>query len=230
MKKILFVFSLCFALVYPYSSFAQPAAQTESLGMPVAETKTEIYPSSANKAQMMDGLALLMGVYSPMDEEMKGIYGGMFSISGQYCLNMGGSTDLLASIGFMRKSGNPYYNVPTFSSGKSSTIQMIPMELSIRRRIVLMKNPSGLASRGLYIGAGLNYIRASEDISDYLSATGGDFGAQIFAGPQIFITENLVFEGEVKLLMNDVDMGYEDTRYSITLSGLVIRAALSWYY
>jgi hypothetical protein len=190
----------------------------------------EAQPNAGAMRPVMDGLMLLMGVYSPVDEEMKGIYGEMFSLSGQYSLNMGWDTDLMASIGFMRKNGNPYYNVPTFSSGISSTIKIIPMELSIRRRVVFMRNPSGSASRGFYAGAGVNYIRASEEIPDFLSAKGGDFGTQIFAGPQIFFTRNFVFEGEVKFLMNDVDMKHEDNRYSITLSGLIIRAALSWYY
>lgn len=224
MKRIVIIFLLCLALLYSCVSFAE----SPELSVEPAEAQT---PLAADKAKpAMDGLTLLMGVYSPLDEEMKGIYGGMFSLSGQYCLSMGGVTDLLASIGYMRKSGNPYYNVPTFSSGKSSTMQIIPMELSIRRRMVFMRSPSGLASRGFYVGTGVNYIRASEEIPDFLSAKGGDFGIQVFAGPQIFFTKNLVFEGEVKLLMNDVDMQYEDTRYCITLSGLVIRAALSWYY
>ena len=218
MKRIGIAFLLCLTLLYSYSSFAQSVESAQKLEA-VAETRST-----------MDGLSLLMGVYSPVDEEMKGIYGGMFSLSAQYNLNMGGPTDLLASIGIMRKSGNPYYNTPTFSSGKSSTIQLIPMELSIRRRVVLMRSPSGLASRGFYGGVGINYIRASEEIPDFLSAKGGDFGLQVFAGPQIFFTENFVFEGEVKFLMNDMSMKHEDNIYSITLSGLIIRAALSWYY
>ena len=223
MKGIAIAFLLCLALSYSYSSFAQSVESTPKpeAGMPAALTETR---------STIDGLSLLMGVYSPIDEEMKGVYGGMFSLSAQYNLNMGGPTDLLASIGLMKKSGNPYYNIPTFSSGKSSTIQLIPMELSIRRRVVFMRRPSGLVSRGFYGGVGVNYIRVSEDIPRFLSANGGDFGLQVFAGPQIFFTENFVFEGEVKFLMNDVTMKHEDSKYSITLSGLVIRAALSWYY
>ena len=93
-----------------------------------------------------------------------------------------------------------------------------------------MKGPSGLISRGFYAGAGINYIRAVEKIPGLLSAEGGDFGIQIFAGPQMFFTDNLAFEGEAKLLINNVDMKYEDDRYSINLSGLVVRAALAWYY
>ena len=226
MKIVAITFLLCFALLYPYGSFAESTAKPEPAPIQVeagaAQTKA-IEP-------VMDGLALIMGVYSPLDEEMKGIYGSMFSLSGQYSLNMGGPNDLMVSVGFMRDSGNPYYNVPTFSSGRSSTIQIIPMELSLRRRMAFMKSPSGVTSRGFYAGAGINYIRASEEISDFLLAKGGDFGAQIFAGPQIFFKRNLVLEGEVKLLMNDVDMKHEDNKYSITLSGLTIRAALSWYY
>jgi len=219
MKKLTIIVLLYSVLLYSYTSLADSTAPT---------------PEQPNMGAMMkptiDGLMLLMGVYSPIDEEMKGIYGEMFSMSAQYSLSMGGTTDLMASIGFMRKNGNPYYNIPTFSSGISSTIQIIPMELSIRRRVPLMKTPSGSTSRGFYAGAGVNYIRASEDISGFLSAKGGDFGTQIFAGPQIFFTRNIVLEGEVKFLMNDVDMTHEDNKYSITLSGLIIRAALSWYY
>ena len=223
MKGISIAFLLCLALSHSYSSFAQSveSGPEPEAGMPAAPTET---------GSTIDGLSLLMGVYSPIDEEMKGLYGGMFSLSAQYNLNMGGPTDLLASIGIMKKSGNPYYNIPTFSSGESSTIQLIPMELSIRRRAVFMRTPSGLVSRGFYGGVGINYIRVSEDIPEFLSASGGDFGLQVFAGPQIFFTENFVFEGEVKFLMNDVTMKHEDSKYSITLSGLVIRAALSWYY
>ena len=229
MKKIIPIFLLCFALLCPYDSLAQPESPAQDPA-PADPLVAKLNPVSADQKPAMDGLTLLMGVYSPLHEEMKGIYGGMFSLSGQYSLNMGGTTDLLASIGFMRKSGNPYYNVPTFSSGKSSTIQIIPMELSIRRRMVFMRKASGLPSRGLYAGLGLNYIRASEEISEFMSSKGGGFGVQVFAGPQIFLKEDLVIEGEVKLLMNEVDMSHEDTRYSITLTGLVIRAAISWYY
>jgi len=53
---------------------------------------------------------------------------------------------------------------------------------------------------------------------------------QIFAGPQIFLRDNVAFEGEAKLLLNQVNMKSNDIRYSITLSGLVIRVGLSWYY
>ncbi len=231
MKSTVSTFLLCFALLYPYSSFAESTGSTSEPGLVPAQVQgTEIQPAAGATKPTMDGLTLLMGVYSPLDEEMKGIYGGMFSLSGQYSLNMGGPTDLLASIGFMRRSGNPYYNVPTFSSGRSSTIQIIPMELSIRRRMTFMKSPSGSTARGFHAGAGVNYVRASEEISEFLSASGGDFGVQIFAGPQIFFTQNFVLEGEVKFLMNEVDMKHEDNKYSITLSGLIIRAALSWYY
>ncbi len=223
MKRLTVIFLLCFAMLYSHASLADSTA-------PVQVDPIEAQPTMEAIKPTMDGLTLLMGVYSPIDEEMKGIYGEMFSLSGQYSLNMGGATDLMASIGFMRKNGNPYYNIPTFSSGRSSTIQIIPMELSIRRRVTFLRNPSGSTSRGFYAGAGVNYIRASEDISEFLSAKGGDFGTQIFAGPQIFFARNIVLEGEVKFLMNDVDMTHEDNKYSITLSGLIIRAALSWYY
>ena len=226
MKGRAITFLLCLALSYSYNSFAQSEESAPELKPAEAGMQTALTEAKST----IDGVSLLMGVYSPIDEEMKGVYGGMFSMSVQYNLNMGGTTDILASVGFMRKSGNPYYNIPTFSSGKSSTIQIIPMELSIRRRMVLLKRPSGLMSRGFYAGAGVNYVRVSEEISEFLSATGGDFGLQVFAGPQIFFTENFAFEGEVKFLMNDVTMKHEDNRYSITLSGLVIRAALSWYY
>lgn len=223
MKRLTIIFLLCFALLYSYTSLADSTP-------PVQIKPIETQPTMGAMEPIMDGLTLLMGVYSPIDEEMKGIYGEMFSLSAQYSLNMGGTTDLVASIGFMRKNGNPYYNIPTFSSGRSSTIQIIPMELSIRRRMTFMRTPSGSTARGFYVGGGINYVRASEDISEFLSAKGGDFGTQIFAGPQIFFTQNLVLEGEVKFLMNDVDMTHEDNKYSITLSGLIIRAALSWYY
>ena len=259
MKRIAIAFLLSFALLYSHSSFAQSADSAEEPKTPLVEVKAaeaqpavektkpkvvetmpvvektkptveKIQPVVEKTNPTMDGLALLMGVYSPLQDEMKGIYGGAFALSGQYCLNMSKSVDLLASIGFIQKTGNPYYDVPTFSSGSSSEIRIIPMEVSIRRRIVFMKSPSGLVSRGLYVGAGINYVRASEEIPEIMSSSGGDFGMQIFAGPQMFITKNLAFEGEVKLMMNEVDMKHEDERYSITLSGLVIRAALSWYY
>jgi hypothetical protein len=206
---------------------------------PAANDESEILPSALRGAQSekrdrlgspMDGLTLLMGVFSPLDDEMKGIYGGMFALTGQYSLSMSSSTDLLASIGLIQKSGNPYYNVPTFSSGDSSKIRIIPMEISVRRRVVLMKSPSGMVSRGLYAGAGINYMRATEKIPGLLSASGGDFGLQIFAGPQMFFTENLAFQGEVKFLTNEVGLKHEDKKYSVTLTGLVVKAALSWYY
>jgi hypothetical protein len=168
----------------------------------------------------------MMGVYSPFNSEMKGIYGGAFIISGQYCLNMSRSIDLLTSIGFIRKEGDPYYKDSTFSSGDHSNINIIPIELSIRRRFILMKEPA----RGLFIGAGINYIRATEKIPDIVSSSGGDFGAHIFAGPQVFLRDNVAFEGEVKLIMNEIDMKDGSLRYPLTLSGLTIKAGFSWYY
>lgn len=178
----------------------------------------------------MDGVTLLMGVYSPFHDEMKGIYGNVFTISGQYCWNMSKSLDLLTSIGFTKDTGSPYYDVLTFTSGSSSTVQIIPVEVSVRHRMTFMRSPSGERSRGFFMGAGINYIRASEEIPDILDAKGGDFGMHIFAGPQMFIKKNLAFEVDIRLLMNDVDMKYLDRRYDLTLSGLVIKAALSWYY
>jgi hypothetical protein len=231
MKRILIAFLLCFAFLCPYSSLAQSADSAGGTEQPpVAAESAQTRTSFAGTKPAMDSVSLLMGVYNPLDEEMKGIYGGMFSLGAQYSLNMSGPVDLLLSIGLMRNSGNPYYNIPTFSSGKSSDIQIIPMEISIRRRMAFMRNPSGSVSRGFYAGAGVNYVRVSEEISEFLSASGGDFGLQVFAGPQIFFTESFVFEGEVKLLMSSVDMKHEDRKYPITLSGLVIRAVLSWYY
>ncbi len=225
MKRTLTTFLLLsFALLCLCSSFAQAMNPAE------AAEKSEPQLGVGRTKLTMDGFSLLMGVYSPLHDEMKGIYGGMFAMSGQYCLNMSSSTDILTSVGFMRKSGNPYYDVPTFSSGQESKIRIIPLELSIRRRMVFMRSPDGFVTRGLYIGTGLNYVMAKEEIPDMLEASGGDFGVQIFAGPQIFFTRNLAFEGEIKLFLNEVDMKHEDDRYSVTLSGLVIRAALSWYY
>ena len=220
------LFSLCF-----YNSFAQPvdSAEKEDEGMGATFSS---WLDEEEMGQPMDGISLLMGIYSPFDDEMKGIYGSAFSLSGQYCLNMSRSIDLLGSIGLVTKGGDPYYDVPTFStsSDDSSSLRIIPLEISIRNRVALMKSPYGSLSRGLYAGAGINYIWAKEEIPGAPSASGGDFGAQIFAGPQIFINRNLAFEGEVKLLLNSVDMKYEERRYSLTLSGLLIRAGLSWYY
>jgi len=214
-----------------YSSFAQTVDSPEKAENEMEATFSP-WMEEEDMGRPMDGITLLMGVYSPFDDEMKGIYGSAFSLSGQYCLNMSRSIDLLGAIGFAKKGGDPYYDVPTFasSSDESSSIRIIPLEISMRYRMALMKSPYGSLSRGLYAGAGINYIWAKEEIPGTPSASGGDFGAQIFAGPQIFINKNLAFEGEVKLLLNSVDMKYEEKRYSLTLSGLLIRAGLSWYY
>ncbi len=226
-----FLLFLCFC-----SSFAQTVDSAEEAEPSQEEEATGAtfspWMDEEEMERPMDGISLLMGVYSPFDDEMKGIYGSAFSLSCQYCLNMSRSIDLLGAIGFVTKGGDPYYDVPTFStsSDESSSIRIIPLEISIRNRVALMKSPYGSLSRGLYAGAGINYIWAKEEIPGAPSASGGDFGAQIFAGPQIFINRNLAFEGEVKLLLNSVDMKYEERRYSLTLSGLLIRAGLSWYY
>ena len=221
MKKTTITFLLFFALLTLYASVAYSMS---------SEDEAEAQSAVSNTKLTMDGLAILMGVFSPINDEMKNIYGSAFTLGGQYCINMSRSTDILTSIGFAQKTGDPYYDDPTFSSSESSELRIVPLEVSIRQRITLMKNPSGLVHRGLYAGIGLNYIWATEEIPGLLSSKGGDFGMQVFAGPQIFFTKNVAFEGEVKLLMNDVDMKYEDERYSITLSGLVIRVGLSWYY
>jgi hypothetical protein len=173
-----------------------------------------------------DGVGITMGVYSPFHEEMKGVYGGAFTLSGQYSLNMSLSTDLLGSVGFIRKEGNPYYDDPSFTSGDHSKISIIPIEISIRKRFSLMKYPP----RGLFIGAGMNYMRVSEKMPNIVSSTGGDFGTHIFVGPQLFLRDGLAFEGEIKLLMNEVDMKSGNLRYPVTLSGLIIKAGLMWYY
>ena len=225
MTRTLTIFLLSFALLYlvSSSSFSQTEAPAETVAV-------EPQPEVRGMKPTLDGFSLLMGVYSPLHDEMKGIYGGMFSLSGQYCLNMSRTIDILASIGLMKRSGNPYYDIPTFVSGQSSDIRIIPLELSVRRRIAFMRSPTGFMTRGLYIGTGINYLMVKEKIPGILDASGGDFGVQIFAGPQMFFTRNLAFDGEVKLFLNEVDMKHEDNRYSVTLSGLVIRAALSWYY
>ena len=229
MKRTVTIFLLSFALL-SYSSFARCANFGEELESSLMEEEVEVQLEFGKTRAPMDGLTLLMGVFSPLHDEIKDMYGSGFTLSGRYCLNMSGSTDVLASIGFMQNGGDPYYNVSTFSSSEPSTLSIIPLEVSVRRRIVLTRSPSGLVLRGLYAGVGINYIRATEEVPQILSASGGDFGMQIFAGPHVFFTDNIAFEGEVKLLMNEVDMKYEDNRYSLTLTGLVIRAALSWYY
>ena len=173
-----------------------------------------------------DGVGIRLGVYSPFHEEMKGIYGGAFAFDAQYSLNMSLTTDLLASVGLIRKEGNPYYGDPSFTSGDRSKISIIPIEVSLRKRFSLMKYPP----RGMFIGAGINYIRVAEKMTDIVSATGGDFGTHIFVGPQIFLRDGLAFEGEVKLLINEVDLKSGNIRYPVTLSGLIIKAGLMWYY
>jgi hypothetical protein len=190
-------------------------------------------PSSSSKqsesvkiGHPTDGVAIMMGVYSPFQSEMKGVYSGAFTISGQYCLNMSRSIDLLGLLGYTHSEGNPYYDDLSFTSGGSSTINIIPIEMSIRKRFVFMKEPA----RGLFAGVGINYIRVTEKMPDIVSASGGDFGMHLFVGPQIFIRNNLAFEGEVKLLMNEIDMKDSSLRYPLTLSGLTIKAGLSWYY
>jgi len=214
MKAKIYVCLLCCVILFSYSTFA------------CSTDENAPSPSSIKIGNSTDGAGVMMGVYSPFNSEMKGIYGGAFVISGQYCLNMSRSIDLLTSIGFIRKEGDPYYNDPTFSSGDHSNINIIPIELSIRKRFVLMKEPA----RGLFIGAGINYIRATEKIPDIVSSSGGDFGTHIFAGPQVFLRDNVAFEGEVKLIMNEIDMKDGSLRYPLTLSGLTIKAGFSWYY
>jgi len=173
-----------------------------------------------------DGVAFMMGAYSPFNSDMKDIYGSAFTISGQYCLNMSRFLDLLGSIGYTHKGGNPYYGDLTFTSGEFSTITIVPIEMSIRGRLAFMKEPA----RGLFAGIGINYIRVTEKVPDIVSAKGGDFGMHLFVGPQIFLRDGLAFEGEIKLLMNEIDMKDGSLRYPITLSGLTIKAGLSWYY
>jgi len=214
MKAKINVCLLCCVILFSYSTFARSTGENAPS------------PSSIKIGNSTDGAGVMMGVYSPFNSEMKGIYGGAFIISGQYCLNMSRSIDLLTSIGFIRKEGDPYYKDSTFSSGDHSNINIIPIELSIRRRFILMKEPA----RGLFIGAGINYIRATEKIPDIVSSSGGDFGTHIFAGPQVFLRDNVAFEGEVKLIMNEIDMKDGSLRYPLTLSGLTIKAGFSWYY
>ena len=214
MKAKINVYLLCCVILFSYSNFVW------------ATDENAPSPSIIKAGNSTDGAGVMMGVYSPFNSEMKGIYGGAFVISGQYCLNMSRSIDLITSIGFIRKEGDPYYNDPTFSSGDHSNINIIPIELSIRKRFVLMKEPA----RGLFIGAGINYIRATEKIPDIVSSSGGDFGTHIFAGPQVFLRDNVAFEGEVKLIMNEIDMKDGSLRYPLTLSGLTIKAGFSWYY
>ena len=214
MKAKINVCLLCCVILFSYSTFARSTGENAPS------------PSSIKIGNSTDGAGVMMGVYSPFNSEMKGIYGGAFIISGQNCLNMSRSIDLLTSIGFIRKEGDPYYKDSTFSSGDHSNINIIPIELSIRRRFILMKEPA----RGLFIGAGINYIRATEKIPDIVSSSGGDFGTHIFAGPQVFLRDNVAFEGEVKLIMNEIDMKDGSLRYPLTLSGLTIKAGFSWYY
>ncbi len=178
----------------------------------------------------LDGFSVLMGVYSPFDTNMKGIYGSIFSLSARYCLNMGRSVDLLASVGFAHKNGNPFYDDLTFTSDNISSITFFPVEISARKRFIFMKNPTKGLSRGLYIGGGVNYIRAREKINEIQTTNGGDFGAHLFAGPQIFLNDSLAFEGDVKLLFNSIDMKHGSIRYSLMFSGLMIKAGLAWYY
>ena len=207
---------LCCVILIVSNTFAWPA-DTNAPSSSVQNVKI---------GHSTDGFGITMGVYSPFHSEMKGIYGGAFILSGQYCLNMSRSIDLLMSIGFISNEGNPYYEDFTFMSGDRSNISIVPIEVNIRRRFVLMKEPA----RGLFVGAGINYIRAAEKVPGIVSASGGDFGTHIFAGPQIFIRDNVAFEGEVKVLMNKIDMKDGSLRYSITLSGLTIKVGFSWYY
>ncbi|MBD3182331.1 hypothetical protein GF312_08570 [Candidatus Poribacteria bacterium] len=178
----------------------------------------------------LDGVTLLTGIYYPLQGEVKDIYGGAFAIGGQYCFNMSRSIDLLGAVSLIKSDGDPYYDDPTFSSDRLSNIQLVPFELSIRQRIAFMKSLQGFVTRGLYFGGGINYIRAREKVADMFTTNGGDFGIHLFVGPQVFFTNNLAFDGEIKLIMNGVDMRDSNNEYSMNLSGLVIRAGLSWYY
>ncbi len=237
MKRTVIVFLLLLALLYSYSSSAQPVGSVEESKLPPLKVeKAETQPVAEEPMEVeitespLDGPTLLMGVFIPLHDDIKEIYGGTFALGGRYCLNMGNNIDFLGSIGYIKRSGDPYYDVPTFSPDKCSTIRIVPLEVNVRRRVVLMKSPAGFVSRGVYFGGGVNYILAREKIPGILSAKGGNFGVQIIAGPQVFFTKNLAFEAEAKLLLNEVTMKYENEEYSINLSGLVIRAALSWYY
>jgi len=217
MKLILYITGLCFMLII--SSSVLLADENSSKN---DESSVEIVRIGSSA----DGIGIIMGVYSPFHKEMEGIYGKSFILNVQHSLNMSPTIDIISSIGYMRKEGNPYYDDPSFVSGNRSKISIIPMEISIRKKYSLMKSPP----RGLFIGTGINYIRASEKIPDVISTSGGNFGTHLFIGPQIFLRDGLAFEGEIKLLMNEVDMKSGNIRYPITLSGLSIKAGIMWYY
>lgn len=229
MKKLFIFLLLSFAFLFLQESIAQSPNSIDTVKAQSA--KSDLAPKLT-----MDGVTLFTGVYLPFHDETKGIYGNSFITGIQYALNMGRSIDIMASVGLALDSGNPYYDVSTFSSSKSSKISFVPMEISLRKRIALIKNSMGLSYRGLYGGIGINYINVKEEIPDFLLAKGGDFGLQIFAGPQIFFKDRFAFEGEVKLVMNNVGMKYQDESdiqdkdYIINLYGVAIRLALSWYY
>ena len=232
MKWLAFAFLAFLFLLCPFLSSAQ--AQDSQVEHDPGATVMGQYglfaPVGGNGSSPLDGFTLMTGVFYPLNASMKDMYGGAFTIGGRYCFNMSRSVDLLGSISFVRNGGDPYYDEPTFTTGASSTLQFVPIEASMRERIVLMRNSEGLVTRGIYVGAGVNYVRAKEEIPDILSTKGGDFGIQLFVGPQVFFTENLALEVEMKVFINNVHMRDERNQYDISLSGLVVRAGISWYY
>lgn len=189
-----------------------------------------IFPS-VSSANFREGFGLYGGFHSPSESSTDSIYGSLPTFGVKYKLAVSTHTGLAASIGLLRKKGDPYNDNTFVNTDSSSSVTFVPAEISYIINLISNLPETERRVHSLYIGVGVNHIWTREQAPGSPLATGAAFGSQVLAGTTFSISKKFVLGLEFKHLRNRPLMKLQSGRnYRVQLDGTQAQMTFVWHF
>lgn len=186
---------------------------------------------SVSSANFREGFGLYTGFHSPSESSTDSIYGSLPMFGVKYKLAASSHTGVAASIGWLRKNGDPYNDSTFVSTDSASSLMFVPVEISYLINLISNLPETNRRVHSLYIGVGVNHIWTREQAPGSSLATGAAFGSQVLAGTTFSISKKLVVGLEFKHLSNRPLMRSESERnYRVQLDGTQAQMTFVWHF
>jgi hypothetical protein len=194
----------------------------------------QLNPPAASESQ--EAFALYASLYNPTEDSTQSIYGNAALFGMRYRFPIQQHMNILASVGVLHKTGDPFVNNSTFLNDRTfiaveplSRFTYIPIEISYLINIISNPPETNRRLRNIYVGFGANHAWSRERLLESDLAKGSAFGTQFFTGIDFYVSGNLGFSIELKYMRNRPLMKLEsDSNYNVQLDAVLLHTMLVW--
>jgi len=169
-------------------------------------------------------ISLLIGAFSPFENEVQRIYGT--GPQGQLQLGMpfGKLGRVTLGAGYFRQAGDPYYRADDFDAGNAGRFEVVPFSLRVETSSLGGRNTK------VFIGAGLDGVWVRENIKGLPNSTGATIGAHVSVHPEFYLNGPFAIVTEGRLQFADVTLKSGRNRYDFDLTGVSLMAGVAYRF